>query len=301
MTNVDIPASPLNGVSGTPATLRPGCKVNLYLAIKARYADGYHELDTVFYPLASPCDRMVLTLGGEPGLRLDCSLPGLQGENNIITRAYNAWTERSGWKPGVTVHLEKNIPMGGGLGGGSSDAAAFLTWLNTIAGNRGVAQQELARMGCRLGADVPFFLLNKPCRARGRGELLGEIELDLEGYHGLLVCPNVQVPTAWAYKAWDDMPKGEGEKKFPRILTMHTRPVRYPSSRRHLVLCNDFEKVVFSAYPQLYHLKMAMIAHGAAGCVMSGSGASLFALFDREHERKEACAYLQAQAISYFI
>ena len=286
----------------SPVVLRPGCKVNLYLEIIGRERDGYHELDTLFYPLASPCDELTITSRSASGLDLECSCPALQGEDNILHKAYAAFALATGVSPGLCVHLEKHIPMGGGLGGGSSDAAAFLGYLNALLGKHGLAEARLAALGLDLGADVPFFFRNRPCWAGGRGEKLQDADIDLHQFHALLICPEVHVPTAWAYGAWDEYVTGEQSKKItPRILTRQTRADRCPSSRGHVVCYNDFERVVFPVYPLLYNVKLAMFSCGAGACVMSGSGASLFALFKRECDREKACIYLDASAISYFI
>ncbi|GAU09833.1 4-diphosphocytidyl-2-C-methyl-D-erythritol kinase [Desulfoplanes formicivorans] len=287
--------------TSSPVVLRPGCKVNVNLAIKGVHQDGYHELDSLFVPMSSPCDTLTITRNSNPGLKIVCSIPELAGTGNILHATHAAWSGRVGYTPGLVLYLEKNIPMGGGLGGGSSDAAALLQWLNQTAGKHGLGREELAGLARELGADVPFFLVNHPCRARGRGDRLEPVDIDLAAYHGLIICPQVHVATAWAYKAWDERwASGHREKKSSRILTMYSRADRNPSSRRHLVLYNDFESVVFPAHPSLYRLKLAVIAMGACGCVMSGSGASLVAFFQREQDRERVCTYLRARSVSVF-
>ena len=300
MTSVTPPEDVFEHALNSPVVLRPGCKVNLNLAITGVHDDGYHELDSLFYPLDSPCDVLTIARGKRPGLELVCSLPELEGEGNILHATHAMWSERVGFVPALSLRLEKNIPMGAGLGGGSSDAAALLGWLNHVAGEHGLDRDELADLARELGSDVPFFLVNRPCRARGRGERLEDVEMDLSAHRPLLICPQVHVSTPWAYRSWDKMSAAGREKKSPRILTMHTRAVRNPSSRRHLVLYNDFESVVFPVYPSLYRLKLAMFAFRACGCVMSGSGASLVALFEREQDREMACAYLHERAVPFY-
>lgn len=300
MTRVTSLVSAFEQATSSPVVLRPGCKVNVNLAIKGVHEDGYHELDSLFVPMSSPCDTLIITANPDPGLKILCSIPELAGSKNILHAAHAAWSRHVGYTPSLVVQLEKHIPMGGGLGGGSSDAAALLLWLNEVAGRQGLSRDRLMGLARDLGADVPFFLVNRPCRARGRGERLDPVDLDLGAYHGLIICPQVHVATAWAYAAWDQRFKSTiREKKSSRFLTMYTRAVRNPSSRRHLVLFNDFESVVFPVHPLLYRLKLAMMAMGACGCVMSGSGASLVALFQREQDRERACAYLRARSISF--
>ena len=299
MTSVASLVSAFEHATSSPVVLRPGCKVNVNLAIVGVHEDGYHELDSLFVPMSSPCDTLTITRNTQPGLKIVCPIPELAGTGNILHGAHAAWSGRVGYTPPLVIHLEKNIPMGGGLGGGSSDAAALLLWLNQVAGRQGLARDQLVALARELGADVPFFLVNRPCRARGRGERLDPVDLDLSAYHGVIICPRVHVATSWAYQAWDkQFGPGIREKKSSRILTMYNRAVRNPSSRRHLVLFNDFESVVFPVHPLLYRLKLAVMAMGACGCVMSGSGASLVAFFQREQDREKACTYLRARSIS---
>lgn len=151
------------------AALRIGCKVNLTLRITGVRPNGWHELDTVFLPLDEPSDTLRLALRPGGGLALHCAEPGIDPENNTLTKAYRLFTEASGFRPGVEAVLEKGIPHGAGLGGGSADAAALLGWLNARAPEP-LPLPELVGLAARIGADVPFFLYNVPCRASGIGE-----------------------------------------------------------------------------------------------------------------------------------
>ena len=148
------------------AALRIGCKVNLTLRITGVRPNGWHELDTVFLPLDEPSDTLRLALRPGGGLALHCAEPGIDPENNTLTKAYRLFAEASGFRPGVEAVLEKGIPHGAGLGGGSADAAALLGWLNARAPEP-LSLPELVGLAARIGADVPFFLYNVPCRASG--------------------------------------------------------------------------------------------------------------------------------------
>ena len=150
------------------AALRIGCKVNLTLRITGVRPNGWHELDTVFLPLAEPSDTLRLALRPGGGLALHCAEAGIDPENNTLTKAYRLFAEASGFRPGVDAVLEKGIPHGAGLGGGSADAAALLGWLNARAPEP-LPLPELVGLAARIGADVPFFLYNVPCRASGIG------------------------------------------------------------------------------------------------------------------------------------
>ena len=147
-----------------------GCKVNLGLRITGLRDNGYHELDSLFWPLPRPCDRLHINETGTSGIVVHCAAPGIDLERNTLTRAYAALAERVPNLPGLEVKLIKGIPTGAGLGGGSSDAAALLHWLNKRL-PAPLNDEELAAIALKVGADTPFFLKNTPCRVRGIGEI----------------------------------------------------------------------------------------------------------------------------------
>ena len=147
------------------------CKVNLHLRVGARRPDGLHDIDTFFLPLAEPADALFIRRFDEPGdIDFTCSDPSLETDDNLVVRAYRRFTERTGYAPRLEVGLKKRIPHGAGLGGGSSDAAALLRYLNDRAADRALSEPDLAALALTLGADVPFFLLDEPARATGVGE-----------------------------------------------------------------------------------------------------------------------------------
>lgn len=277
-------------------SLAPGCKINLFLRILGRRPDGYHELSTLFFPLPAPGD----VLHVEPGpagssLRLTCSDPALETDANLVAKAYRAFVAASGLTPDLHVHLDKQVPMGAGLGGGSADAAAMLALLNEAAAPTGQALSPvtMASIAARLGADVPFFLLGTPALASGIGEQLQPVQVDLRGQSLLLVCPAAHVPTAWAYTAWDEL------QAATPSLTPPAERIMDPFCPAAAALANDFETAVLPAYPELRALKQELLREGADQAVMSGSGASFFALYaDREAARRaEARHGQQSQAV----
>jgi 4-diphosphocytidyl-2-C-methyl-D-erythritol kinase len=277
-------------------TITAGCKVNLYLRILGRRNDGYHEIHTLFYPLPEPCDMLEIRRG-QPGsgLTLSCTLPGLSGRRNILFQAYERFARATGWQPDLSIVLRKNIPIGAGLGGGSSDAAALLNHLNRCAGARALGKSELFALATSLGADVPFFLSNVPALAGGIGEIIEPVPIDLSSYSMLLLCPPVHISTTEAYRAWDLV-----NPSNPDFLTSQRSMGRKPFCISKIVLCNSFEPAVFPLFPILRELKMAMLGFGAAGCVLSGSGSSLYALFRDEEQREEAGSWLQGRGIPLF-
>lgn len=270
-----------------PQELKAGCKVNLYLDIVGVREDGYHEIESLFYPLPAPCDVLTLTEGGER-LRLTCSDPSLAAGENILTRAYESFAAATGFAPGLAVHLNKGIPMGAGLGGGSSDAAALLGWLNAHAGARALGREALAELALGLGADVPFFLANVPAWVTGIGERLEPVPLNLDGYVILVVCPQVHVNTGWAYRRYDEM-LAQGLVRPRKGLTLNFSPIKNLCFTKPPELWNAFEEVVFQEFPALYGIKELILDGFADACVMSGSGSSFVALFSSS-ETARRCA-----------
>jgi 4-diphosphocytidyl-2-C-methyl-D-erythritol kinase len=265
-------------MTGKTWILHAGCKVNLYLDIVGLREDGYHEIESLFYPLPAPGDTLEVRLVDGHGLRLSCSVPGLEASQNILSRAYLKFAEATGFAPGVAVHLSKNIPMGAGLGGGSSDAAALLCWLNTQAADWALPPADLADLALTLGADVPFFLQAGPAWVTGIGQRLEPVPCDLSGFTTLVVCPGVHVDTKWAYGRWDEM-RARGLVRPRKELTPDMSPIMSLCFTKPPRLWNGFEEVVFHEFPMLYEVKKQILNHFPDACVMSGSGSSFVALF----------------------
>lgn len=259
-------------------TLHAGCKVNLYLDIVGVREDGYHEIESLFYPLPAPGDTLELRRVSGQGLRLSCSVPDLDSSQNILSRAYERFAEATGFAPGIAAHLHKFIPMGAGLGGGSSDAAVFLCWLNTQAADKALPSADLAALALTLGADVPFFLQQGPAWVTGIGEKLEPAPCDLTGFTVLVVCPGVHVDTKWAYRRWDEM-HARGLVRPRKELTPEMSPIMSLCFTKPPRLWNGFEEVVFQEFPMLYEVKKQILNHFPEACVMSGSGSSFVALF----------------------
>lgn len=277
--------------------IRAGCKVNLCLDIVGVREDGYHEIESLFYPLPIPCDVMSIVERPEPGLALSCSIPALAPDDNIISRAYDRFARQSGFTPGLAVHLEKNIPMGAGLGGGSSDAAAFLLWLNAQAGAKALGMDDLHVLALSLGADVPFFLSNRPAWVTGIGERVRRVELDLSRYAIVLVCPDVHVNTKWAYGRWDEL-HGHKYEEGRKSLTLDTCEIKNFCFTNLPVLRNSFERIVFQEFPVLYEIKKRLLQFGADGCVMSGSGSSIVAVFEVARDALQSAEWMRDSGFS---
>lgn len=267
--------------------LTAGCKVNLGLHVTGVRADGYHELDSLFYPLSTPCDHLEISETGGQGIAVRCDEPGLDPERNTLTKAYAAFVKAAGSAPGIMVELRKGIPLGSGLGGGSSDAASLLLWLNQRAAQP-LDDACLARAALAVGADTPFFLYNQPCRVQGIGEVLTPMDYDFSGLSLVLVCPGIHVDTAWAFARYDALFPGKGQAARQNDLTKSPCKANgfFLSGAGDSVwsvwdIRNDLEAVVFPQYPQLAAIKADLLRLGAGAACMSGSGSSVLGLFSR--------------------
>lgn len=272
-------------------TLPAFAKINLSLRVLGRREDGYHEIQTIFQTVTL---RDHLTFEPLPGgrLELQCSAPDVPAdESNLVHRAASALRERFGVRRGARVELEKNIPAGGGLGGGSSDAAVALIGLSRL-WEIEAAGRELARIGARLGADVPFFFTGGTAFGAGTGTDINALE-DVPRQHLIVVAPEVKVSTAEAYKALNApaLTKAEGAVMLPISRT----EADFSGSLRG-VLRNDFEAVVFRLHPEIGRAKEALLEAGARRAMLSGSGSSVFGVFDSEGDAALSLEALEAEA-----
>lgn len=250
----------------------PNAKINLGLNIVERRPDGYHNIETVFYPIpltdvleivpAADGTDTTLTCYGNP---VDCP-----PEKNLVMKAYRLMQERY-HVPAVSIHLYKHIPDGAGLGGGSSDAAHTLVMLNKMF-KLELSDEELAGMAVQLGADCAFFIYNRPMIATGIGDVLSPIDVNLQGMTLLLVKPPMGVDTRTAYS------RVKPQEPLMPLTDIISRPL--PSWDGLLV--NDFEPSVFAALPQLWLIRARLLDAGAQYAAMSGSGSTVFGIFDND-------------------
>lgn len=254
--------------------LRANAKINIGLFIRGKRADGYHELQTLFYPITDLYDDVTVTeLNGATGTTLQTEGLPVAGDirQNLCYRAWAALREADGRVGPVHIQLVKRIPMGAGLGGGSADAAAVLLAVNELFG-LSKTKAELRAIGKTLGADVPFFIENRPMLATGIGEVLEGLALTLP-YKIELVTPDVHSNTAEAYRGLD-LARCTHTADLKTLLQ---QPV--PQWRNSIA--NDFEPSVFARYPVLAKLKQDLYDRGAVYASMSGSGSALYGLFER--------------------
>lgn len=258
-------------------------KLNLGLNIVKHRPDGYHDLETVFYPVGKHngtpvnpepfCDILEIINAEKTefvftGRRVDCPL-----EKNLVFKAWRIFKDNYPELPEYRIQLEKHLPDGAGLGGGSADASAVLCMLNELC-DLPFSQEQLAKMALRLGADCPFFIYNTPCYAEGVGEKLEPIDLDLSGWWCLLVKPRVSISTKEAFAGI-----------HPAKPVMHLKEI--------LNLCvedwqgkmvNDFEASLFPNHKKLEDIKTTLLECGAEYSAMSGSGSTVFGLFRDKEE-----------------
>ncbi|MBA2250345.1 MAG: 4-(cytidine 5'-diphospho)-2-C-methyl-D-erythritol kinase [Chitinophagaceae bacterium] len=248
----------------------PNCKINLGLNILAKREDGFHDIETVFYPVNFTDALEITASDTETSLQVT----GLELNSdhiNSCTKAYQLLKSIFPQLPPVNIHLHKAIPSGAGLGGGSADASATLQLLDAKFDLQ-LSQQQLADYALALGSDCPFFILNRPCIATGRGEILKEVTVDLTGYKIFLVNPGIHINTA---DAFSKIIRAVPHKKINEIIIQ-------PVSTWQNELTNDFEAPLFSLYPQLSEIKNDLYKQGATYAAMSGSGSTIYGIFKKE-------------------
>lgn len=257
--------------------LRAPAKVNFRLDVVARRPDGYHDLRMIMQRI-DLCDDITLTLSDNPGVRVSCGREGVpDGPGNIAWRAADALVKLSGRQVGIDIVITKQIPVAAGLGGGSSDAATVLMGVNDLLG-LGLSPQRLMEIGVTLGADVPFFIFRRPALAEGIGDRLTPLD-GISPVWLVLVNPNVHVSTAWVYKNL--------QLTTPDVAT--TIPLFYGSaSDVCAVLGNDLETVTIQRFPVIAQIKERLLAAGACGALMSGSGPTVFGVFAEERTARQA-------------
>jgi 4-diphosphocytidyl-2-C-methyl-D-erythritol kinase len=272
----------------------PNCKINLGLQILNKREDGYHNLATIFYPIGwkdivevvrRDDGRQTTNKSNEPNSRLtthDISFTssGLavagDPQNNLCIKAYNVLKKDFPSLPPVHMHLHKTIPMGAGLGGGSADGAYTLKLLNEKF-QLGLSTQQLIDYALQLGSDCPFFILNKPVYATGRGEIMEPVNLDLSAYQFVIVNPGIHVNTGWAFAQLQ-----LNDALRPDLRTI----VQQPISTWKAQLINDFEAPVCKAHPEIAAIKQQLYDAGALYASMTGSGSTVFGVFEKKENIK---------------
>jgi 4-diphosphocytidyl-2-C-methyl-D-erythritol kinase len=254
------------------------CKVNLSLNILGKRADGFHELETVMQPV-NICDEMTFARAGS-GVQLTCSHPELPVDaKNLVHRAATSFLAAANISDGVRIHLQKNLPLAGGIGGGSANAAVTFSALNELFGSP-LTLERLHELAAALGSDVPFFLYHKPALATGRGEEVQTLD-DFPALHGrafLLVHPGFGISTPWSYQNLARFPQALNGRpgRAQKLVSLLQTDLKTAAGE----IYNSLEAPAFDKFPVLQLYKDFFCENGALASLMSGSGSTTFAITD---------------------
>ena len=270
----------------TRIEIKSPCKINFGLNIVSKRSDGFHNIETIFYPI-NLFDVIVFEISNN--FSFSCNIESLE-ENNIITKAVRLIEEEKKIKLPVAIHLEKRIPFGAGLGGGSSNAASTLLSLNELF-QLNMSNEIVKSNALKLGSDVPFFLKPFPSFGKSRGEVLTEINFVIKKPL-LIINPGINVATKWAY-----------ENIIPRrpdfnLIELNNNGFSDYSQLNHLVV-NDFENIVFSKFPEIKNIKNEIQNFGAEFSLMSGSGSSVFGIFNDVEKAEIAQDYFSQKYFTH--
>ena len=264
-------------------------KINLGLQVLRRRPDGYHDLSTIFIPVGmncgmhempgNLCDILEITPAIQDSLTVTGSDFSCMTEQNLVWKALVAYRKKVPALPPIAITLEKHLPSGAGMGGGSADAAFALLMLDELAG-KPLAPQELSHIALSLGADVPFFLINTPCLASGIGEILSPVKIpQLTEKWIVIIKPSEGISTSQAF--------GLITPHVPEVAL--TDAIQCPMQEWKHVITNDFERSMFTIHPDLSNLKQFLYDHGALYASMTGSGSAFFGIFGDEQAARR-CA-----------
>ncbi len=251
----------------------PRCKLNIGLHILEKRPDGYHNIETLFYPLSFTDGLEIITANGSTEFSQSGLPLPLDEKSNLVIKAYEL-LKREYDLPPVKIHLHKKIPPGSGLGGGSSDAANTLLLLNQIF-HLGLSNEELAIYAGKLGADCAFFVFNKPMIGKNKGEVFEDVNVDMKGYHIAIIKSNIHIDTKEAY---GKVMPCKSRKSIKELVSQ-------PISKWKETIENDFEKVIFKEYPGIEKIKSTLYNKGAVYASMTGSGSAVYGIFDHNPKR----------------
>jgi len=250
----------------------PTCKINLGLRITQKRADGFHALETVFFPISIK-DALEIIIEPETSaapITFTSSGLAINGDpsDNLCFKAYEILKKDYPTIPNIKMHLHKTIPMGAGLGGGSSDGAFTLVALNQLF-NLEIPEQALLDYALQLGSDCPFFIINTPAFAIGRGEILKPINLNLDGYSIVIVNPGIAISTKLAFSLIT-----------PKVPDTNMEAIICePVTSWKEKLINDFEQPIFNSFPELANIKETLYQKGAVYASMTGTGSTVYGIF----------------------
>jgi 4-diphosphocytidyl-2-C-methyl-D-erythritol kinase len=251
----------------------PNCKINLGLHVLRKRNDGYHEIETIFYPttLQDALEIVTAPTDTENSIMVSGRTEGIPIENNICLKACKLLQNDFHHIPFLKIHLHKVIPSGAGLGGGSADGAFTLIMMNQIF-SLGLSDSDLLTYAVQLGSDCPFFILNTPAAATGRGEIMEPVTIDLSMYNILIVNPGIHISTSDAFNSLQPFDKKSSLKDL----------ISFPVDKWKNMITNDFETYAFKKFPIIEGLKNELYQRGATYASMTGSGSTVFGLFSKD-------------------
>jgi 4-diphosphocytidyl-2-C-methyl-D-erythritol kinase len=256
----------------------PNCKINIGLRIGQKRADGFHNLETVFIPIPLSDILEILPATNKPEKQITYSQSGnnIDGAeaDNICIKAYHLLKTDFPQMPAIQMHLHKAIPTGAGLGGGSADGAFTLCLLNELF-KLNLSTDQLISYALLLGSDCPFFIINKPCFATGRGEFLTPVSINLTGYTIIIINPGIHINTGWAFSQLNRY----RNTLETQVMTNIHDAIQQPIANWKTHLTNDFELPAFKQYPELKTIKEVLYNNGAVYAAMSGSGSTMYGIF----------------------
>lgn len=254
----------------------PNAKINIGLNVVEKRPDGFHNIETVFFPTGFS-DILEINISRKDFAFTNTGIIIEQGtaDNNLCYKAYNLLKQNHSINP-VNIHLHKQIPIGAGLGGGSSDGSFTLQAINNLQ-NLNIDQSILIEYAKNLGSDCPFFILNKPLFASGTGNIFESIHISLKGFYLVIVNPGLHINTAKAYSQIKPVKPKQSLKKL----------IEKPVENWKNTIFNDFEPIIFNDFPQIEKIKQTLYSAGAAYASMSGSGSSVFGLYKDKPQLKE--------------
>jgi len=252
----------------------PNAKINLGLNILNKRPDGFHNIETIMIPVTI-FDSLEFVKTSKYNITISGEKINVNKDNNICTKAFKLIKENYNI-PNISIHLHKNIPSGAGLGGGSADASFLLKFLNDYF-SLNISKKDLKNISLKLGSDCPFFIENTTCVATSKGEILKKIKIDLTNYTIIIVYPKININTAWAY---NNFSKNSSQKKLSDLI-YNTKIENW----KH-VIKNDFEPIIFKKYPEIEKIKLMLYSSGAIYASLSGSGSSVYGIFNKKDNVK---------------
>ena len=258
------------------SSLETPSKINLYLRVAGRRADGYHEIETFFFPLSTPSDTITVSETDIPGISIRTDHPDVPcNSSNLCWKTASAFAEASGIAPAWNIDIKKNIPVAGGMGGGSSDGAAVLRILSKLYGHP-LSDYKLAEIALKAGADLPFFLNPLPSKAEGVGEKLSVLDCEYSCPPILIAVASFPVSAAWSYKNRIEQSPEKVSIAFDDIFSAYKARDWQACGK---LLRNDLAPAVMKKFPLLQMIHSDFMKSGACGAEISGSGPSLFAIY----------------------